>query len=73
MTLPRSVSRNRPAMATEISLIISPACRATMVAPNADQADFGTFHGLAVGAESIVLATGVTDGASGVVRRLFVY
>jgi hypothetical protein len=47
--------------------------RATMIAPNADRADFSTFHGLAVGAESIVLATGAPDGTGGVARRMYVY
>jgi hypothetical protein len=43
-----------------------------MIAPSADQADFSTFHGPAEGAESIVLASGMADGAGGVARRMFV-
>jgi hypothetical protein len=49
------------------------AHRATMVAPNAGQANFSTFHALAASDESIVLATGAPDGAGGMARRMFVY
>ena len=43
-----------------------------MVAPNAGTANVNTFHGLAVGADTIVLGTGVPDASGGVARRMFV-
>jgi hypothetical protein len=47
---------------------------ATMLAPGADSADYGTFFGLAVSSDgsTVALGTGVPD-AAGPVRRVFIY
>jgi hypothetical protein len=49
--------------------------RATMIAPNAPQANFSTFHSLAVNGsgDTVVIGTGVPDASGGTTRRLFIY
>jgi len=51
------------------------AQRAAMAAPDADTADFSTYHGLAVSHDGSVtaLGTGVRDATGAVARRVFVY
>ena len=47
---------------------------AKMIAPNADVADFSSFHALSPGGDgTVALATGVRDAASNVARRIFIY
>jgi hypothetical protein len=45
-----------------------------MIAPNADVADFSTYHALSpAGDGTVALATGVRDAAGTVSRRVFIY
>jgi len=47
---------------------------AKMIAPNADVADFSSFHALSPGGDgTVALATGVRDAAGNVARRIFIY
>jgi hypothetical protein len=48
--------------------------QAKMIAPNADAADFSTYHALGTAAGgTVALATGVRDAAGTVSRRVFIY
>ena len=47
---------------------------AKLIAPNADRADFGTYHSFSFGMDgTVALTTGVRDASGAVTRRVFMY